>query len=195
LGLEVQEAKNGEEAVILWQQWQPHLIWMDIRMPQMDGYEASQRIRSSVEGQATIIIALTAHVSSSDQTLALAAGCNDFISKPFQEETLFAKMAEYLGLRYVYAQNDPPSIISHDEDLPTQADVLTAQNLSVMPIHWITQLHQAAQLCDDEEIFHLIEKIPSEQASLIAHLRRLAHDFQFQPIVKLTQADSRLTNT
>lgn len=195
LGLEVQEAQNGEEAVILWQQWQPHLIWMDIRMPQMDGYEATRRIRSSIEGQATIIIALTAHVSSSDRTLALSAGCNDFISKPFQVETLFAKMAEYLGLRYVYAQNDQPSITSHDDDSPPdQADILTAQNLSVMPLDWITQLHQAAQLCDDEEIFHLIEQIPSEQASLIARLRRLAHDFQFHPIVKLTQADSRLSN-
>lgn len=194
LGLEVQEAKNGEEAVILWQQWQPHLIWMDIRMPQMDGYEATQRIRSSVGGQATIIIALTAHVSSRDRTLALSVGCNDFISKPFQEETLLAKMAEYLGLRYVYAQNDPLSITSHDEQRLAQADVLSAQNLSVMPLDWITQLHQAAQLCDDEEIFHLIEQIPSEQASLIAQLRRLAHDFQFQPILKLTQADSRLKN-
>lgn len=194
LGLEVQEAKNGEEAVILWQQWQPHLIWMDIRMPQMDGYEATQRIRSSAEGQAAIIIALTAHVSSSDRTLALFAGCNDFISKPFQEETLFAKMAEYLGLRYVYAQNDPLSITSHDDHLPAQADVLTAQNLSVMPLDWMTQLHQAAQLCDDEEIFLLIKQIPSEQASLIAYLSRLAHDFQFQPIVTLTESDSRLKN-
>ncbi|HEY9834162.1 MAG TPA: PAS domain S-box protein [Stenomitos sp.] len=195
LGLEVQEAQNGEEAVMLWQQWQPHLIWMDIRMPQMDGYEATQRIRSSVDGQATIIIALTAHVSSSDRTLALSAGCNDFISKPFQVETLFAKMAEYLGLRYVYAQNDLPSVTSHDDDQPpAQADILTAQNLSVMPLDWITQLHQAAQLCDDEEIFHLIEQIPAEQAPLIARLRQLAHDFQFQPIVKLTQTDSRLSS-
>lgn len=194
LGLEVQEAENGEEAVILWQHWQPHLIWMDIRMPQMDGYEATQRIRSSAEGQAAIIIALTAHVSSRDRTLALSAGCNDFISKPFQEETLFAKMAEYLGLRYVYAQNDPLSITSHDEHLPAQADVLTAQNLSVMPLDWITRLNQAAQLCDDEEIFLLIKQIPSEQASLLAHLSRLAHDFQFQPIVTLTESDSRLKN-
>lgn len=195
LGLEVQEAKNGEEAVILWQQWQPHFIWMDIRMPQMDGYEATQRIRSRVEGHATIIIALTAHASSSDQILALSSGCDDFISKPVQEETLFAKMAEYLGLRYVYAQNDQPLVTSHDDHLSAQADVLTSQNLSVMPLDWITQLNQAAQLCDDEEIFHLIEQIPSEQASLIAHLNRLTHDFQFQPIVKLTQADSRLKNT
>lgn len=194
LGLEVQEAKNGEEAVALWQQWQPHLIWMDIAMPVMDGYEATQQIRSNAEGQTPVIIALTAHASRSDRTLALSAGCNDFVSKPFQEETLFAKMSEYLGLRYMYAQNTPLLATSHHNGEQAEPQVLTSETLSVMPIAWIDQLYQAAQLCDDQEIFHLIEQIPAEHSSLIAGLIRLSHDFQFEAILELAQTNSNPTN-
>ena len=192
LGLKVREAKNGEEAVALWQQWQPHLIWMDIRMPVMDGYEATQEIRSSEAGQTPIIIALTAHASRSDRTLALSAGCNDFVSKPFQEETLFVKMAEHLGVRYVYAPNDQLLADSRQRDKFAPSKVLTPESLSVMPREWIQRLHDAAQLCDDEEIFQLIEQIPREQASLSTGLSRLARDFQFQPIVQLSDRASHL---
>jgi CheY-like chemotaxis protein len=192
LGLDVREAKNGEEAVALWQQWQPHLIWMDIRMPIMDGYEATQQIRSSEEGRAPVIIALTAHASRSDRTLALSAGCNDFVSKPFPEETVFVKMAEHLGLRYVYAPNDQPSADSRQRDKLAPSNVLTPESLSVMPREWIQRLHEAAQLCDDEEIFQLIQQIPREYASLSTGLSRLARDFQFQPIVQLSGNASQL---
>ncbi|WP_414543604.1 PAS domain S-box protein [Nostoc sp. CCY0012] len=100
LGLEVREATNGQEAVNMWQQWQPQLILMDIRMPVMDGYEATKQIRDTPEGKATIIIALTAYSSTGERTLALNAGCNDVVTKPFREEVLYTKMADYLGLRY-----------------------------------------------------------------------------------------------
>ncbi|PSB60797.1 histidine kinase, partial [filamentous cyanobacterium CCP1] len=81
LGLEVQEATDGREAIALWQQWKPDLTWMDIRMPGLDGYEATKQIRAMEQEQASIIIALTAQASQSDRALALAAGCNDYISK------------------------------------------------------------------------------------------------------------------
>lgn len=190
LGLEVREAKNGQEAVTLWQQWQPHLIWMDIRMPLMDGYAATEQIRSSVEGQSTIIIALTAQASNSDRTLALKAGCNDYVTKPFQEETLFAKMAEHLGLQYLYADSKRLDAVSRYNDDQAQAASLNPENLWVMPPEWMNKLHEAATLCDDEEILHLLEQIPSEHTSLIAGLSHLVRDYQFQPIVQLTQAIS-----
>ncbi|MEW6493718.1 MAG: PAS domain S-box protein [Cyanobacteriota bacterium] len=190
LGLEVREAKNGQEAVNLWQQWQPHLIWMDIRMPLMDGYAATQQIRSSVEGQSTIIIALTAQASNSDRTLALKAGCNDYITKPFQEETLFAKMAEHLGLRYLYANSERLDAVSRYNDDKAQAASLTPESLCVMPKEWMNQLHEAAELCDEEEILYLLEQIPSEHTSLIAGLNHFARNYQFDAIAQLIQAIS-----
>jgi CheY-like chemotaxis protein len=190
LGLEVREAKNGEEAVILWQEWQPHLIWMDIRMPVMDGYHATQQIRSTIAGQTTVIIALTAQASKSDCAQALSAGCNDFVSKPFQEETLFAKMEKYLGIQYIYAESDQDSVAGHQLGQDAQTDGLISESLSVMPREWIDKLHHAAELCDDEEVSDLIEQIPSEYTSLIAHLNDIVQDFQFQLIVQLLSDNS-----
>jgi PAS domain S-box-containing protein len=187
-GLEVREVENGQEVLTLWQEWQPDLIWMDMRMPIMDGYQATQQIRCQSDSQTPIIIALTAYASHSDRASALQAGCNDYVTKPFQVETLFAKMEEYLGVRYVYADDHPN--LSRTTQLETSVNVnqLTPERLSVMPLSWIEMLSEAAQLCDDEEIVSLIEQIPPEETLLITTLSYLAHNFQFNPIIQLAQA-------
>ncbi|MEQ8385031.1 MAG: PAS domain S-box protein [Coleofasciculus sp. A1-SPW-01] len=187
-GLEVREVENGQEALTLWQQWQPHLIWMDMRMPIMDGYQATQQIRCQSDSQTPIIIALTAYASKSDRASALEAGCNDYVTKPFQVETLFAKMEEYLGVRYVYAGDQPQLSRTTQPETSVQGNQLTPERLSVMPLSWIEMLSEAAQLCDDEEIFSLIEQIPPEETLLITTLSHLAHNFQFDPIIQLAQA-------
>ena len=105
LGFEVCEAVNGEEAIRLWESWEPHLIWMDIRMPVMDGYEATKQIKSKLKGQSTTIIALTANAFEEDRAIALSVGCDDFLSKPFQKSVLLEKMAKHLGVRYVCEQS------------------------------------------------------------------------------------------
>ncbi|VXD12283.1 putative Multi-sensor hybrid histidine kinase [Planktothrix serta PCC 8927] len=185
IGLEVKEAENGEEALKLWQEWQPHLIWMDIRMPIMDGYEATQHIRANLQGQNTVIIALTAYASKSDRNLAISAGCNDYLSKPFQEDELFSKMAEYLKLEYIYA--DTPNSAPQSPILPFSVSLsLTSESLLVMPSEWITSLQEATLLCDEEEVLRLIAQIPPEHQALATSLRALARDFQFQHIRQLT---------
>jgi PAS domain S-box-containing protein len=185
IGLEVKAATNGQEAVTLWQQWRPHLIFMDIRMPLLDGYEATRQIRATPGGQAPIIIALTAQASRGDRTLALAAGCNDYLTKPFQDEVLFSKMAEHLGLKYICA-DDP--VCALDEALLQVPIKLKPADLSTMPSAWIIALHQAARLCDDSEVEHLIEQIPPERASLIKGLCQLAQNYDFKQIVALTRS-------
>ncbi|KYC40843.1 hypothetical protein WA1_24800 [Scytonema hofmannii PCC 7110] len=189
LGLDVQEATNGQEAIALWHVWHPHIIWMDIRMPVLNGYKATKWIREQEnaaknQNQPSKIIALTAHASESDRNLALDAGCDDYISKPFQEETLFNMMAKYLGLSYLYADSEPPSTSS---DLPVN-NVLTSDNLSVMSATWIAQLHQAALLCNDEEVLLVIEQIPPEHESLTKELQHLSQNFEFHRIMQLAQA-------
>ena len=183
IGLEVREAANGQEAVTQWQHWHPHLIWMDIRMPLLNGYEATQQIRATSGGQAPVIIALTAQASSRDRTLALASGYNDYLSKPFQAEVLFRTMAEHLGLKYIYAA-DPAS--ASDETPHNASITLHPADLSLMPSSWIAALCQAARLGDDSSIEHLIEQIPTAQLSLIKGLRHLVQDYKFKEIVALT---------
>ncbi|WP_407890073.1 response regulator [Scytonema sp. NUACC26] len=188
LGLDVREATNGQEAIALWQVWQPHLILMDMRMPVLDGYQATKWIREQEKAandrnQPSKIIALTAHVSDSDRDLALVSGCDDYISKPFQEETLFDQMAKYLGISYLYAECEPPSTNS---DLSVN-NVLTSESLSVMPAAWIAQLQQAASLCNEEKVWLVIEQIPPEHEFLAAELRQLSENFEFHRIVQLAQ--------
>uniref|UniRef100_A0A0C1RKJ0 Circadian input-output histidine kinase CikA n=1 Tax=Tolypothrix bouteillei VB521301 TaxID=1479485 RepID=A0A0C1RKJ0_9CYAN len=184
VGFEVQVAKNGEEGIQIWQEWRPHLIWMDIRMPGIDGYQTTQRIRSTPEGQSAIVIALSARASKTSRTLALQAGCNDFICKPFQESELFAKMEEHLGVKYIYSDVVLSSGFQRQEK-PFACASLTAENLSVMPVNWIDDLHQAVLLCDDDEVLSLIEQIPQEYASLITELKQLTRNYQFSEILKL----------
>ncbi|MEO0456907.1 MAG: response regulator [Cyanobacteria bacterium P01_A01_bin.114] len=109
IGFAVQTATNGQQAVDLWESWHPHLIWMDMQMPVMDGYEATRRIRGKqVEGRGNwppnspIIIALTASAFAEDKATMLAIGCDDFVSKPFRREVLLDKVAQHLGVRYCY---------------------------------------------------------------------------------------------
>ncbi len=108
LGFELREVGNGEEVIALWRSWSPHLIWMDIRMPVLDGYAATSEIRkieSSLNipnSQKVKIIALTANlVDIQEEDLSLY-GFDGLITKPFTEEQIFTQMARLLNLDYTY---------------------------------------------------------------------------------------------
>lgn len=180
LGLEVQEAADGKTALHLWQQWHPNLIWLDMRMPEIDGYTVTQQIRSHPQGQAVIILALTAQVSRSDRTRALEAGCNDYVSKPWEAETIFTKMAEHLGLRYLYQeQSQPERLVLNQQEA---SNTLSVADLSVMPTEWIVALQQAAICCDEEDINRLISEIPHQHRELIENLTALVYHYRFDII-------------
>jgi signal transduction histidine kinase/CheY-like chemotaxis protein len=102
LGFELREAANGQEAIEIWQAWAPHLIWMDMRMPVMDGYEATRRIKATLQGHATAIVALTASALEEDRKVILSEGCDDYIRKPFREQDLLEALEKHLGTRFVY---------------------------------------------------------------------------------------------
>ncbi|MFB2916931.1 response regulator [Aerosakkonema funiforme] len=104
IGFEVQEAANGQEAITLWESWQPHLIFMDIQMPVMDGYQATKHIKGHHLGKDTAIVAITANAFEEDRIAILKAGCDAFISKPFSVEVVLEKIARYLGVRYLYEE-------------------------------------------------------------------------------------------
>mgnify|MGYP001794481081 CR=1 FL=1 len=103
LGFQTREATNGQEAVELWESWQPHFIWMDMQMPVMNGWEATRQIREKSRTHKTApttIVALTASAIAKDRELSLGAGCDDFVSKPFRREELLDKLSQYLGVQY-----------------------------------------------------------------------------------------------
>ena len=184
LGFEVKEASNGEEAIALWQSWQPHLIWMDIQMPIIDGYEATRAIKQMPNGNETIIIALTASAFEEQREAILRAGCDDFVRKPFRAEVLLEKIAQHLGVRYVYEEQVKLS------QSPQQMNVLKAESLSVMPREWRVLLHRSAEGCQDEEIMTLLEQIPESYADLKLALANLVDNFRLDIIFDLTEAST-----
>jgi CheY-like chemotaxis protein len=177
VGFEVREASNGQVAIALCQEWSPHLIWMDLRMPVMDGYEATRQIKASES--APIVLALTGSALEEERAIALAAGCDDFIRKPFRETEIFERMAHFLGVRYHY---ESITLLAQSEVVPAD---LTPAMLEEMPTQWREQLHQAATQVDAEQIIQLIKQIPTEQASLAYALTDLVNHYRFDRIVSL----------
>jgi two-component system sensor histidine kinase/response regulator len=180
VGFETQSAVNGEEAIAQWQQWQPHLILMDMRMPIMNGYEATQQIRALESAQTrSKILALTASAFEEQRTSILAAGCDDFLAKPFRESHLFEKLAKHLGVNYLYKEdNEHPIDSSHEL-------TLTCSMLATMPSGWIAELHHASLAVDADRILQLVQQTPD--SNLAAILTELVHKFCFDEIVELSQ--------
>ncbi len=190
-GFNVKEATNGIQAIAEWEQWQPHLILMDMRMPIMDGYEATKIIKAKQHELIsdnfirldTVIMALTANAFEEQSSEILAAGCDDLINKPFPKQILLEKLSFHLGVKYLYQEQNSSIQESNTKstDIYTSADL--ANLLSQMPPQWVAQIRQAAAQCSDNLIFELLEQIPSENTQLTQTLKYFAENFQFDQIL------------
>lgn len=185
LGFEVQEAINGQEAVDVWLKWQPHMIWMDVRMPVMNGYEATEQIKSHPQTQRTSIVALTASTFELERSHFQSAGCDDFVGKPFTESVIFDKIAQHLGVRYVY--ESPTKSSTKSDDIGNQNVKLTANSLQVMPSKWLTQLEQAAVKLDKNLLIELLEQIPEQHSFIAQALQNKINNFDFDEIIDLVR--------
>ena len=155
----MREATNGQEAIEVWERWEPHLIWMDMRMPVMNGYEATRRIKATTKGQATVIIALTATAFEEDRERMLLEGCDDFVRKPFHEDEIFDKLAKHLGVRFIYEEQAPLAAVQPADAAAPLADVLTPAALAALPTGWVDDLQQATIKADLNLILTLIDQI------------------------------------
>jgi GAF domain-containing protein/DNA-binding response OmpR family regulator len=192
LGFQVKEAQNGQQAVDIWKNWQPDLIWMDMRMPIMGGYEATKIIRKKEQEKSNledkvIIIALTASVFDTQRAILLQAGCNDFIPKPFREEMIFDKMAEYLNLTYIYENDIEITKRSYLKlDNKTNIDEIQTQ-ITLMSKEWLNKLRRAVFSARESQIRKLIEQIPSECSLLKTTLNNLINSLNFEEITNLIE--------
>ncbi|MDJ1180867.1 ATP-binding protein [Roseofilum sp. BLCC_M91] len=188
LGFDVQEAENGQQAIETWENWQPHLIWMDMRMPVMDGYTATEYIKQHLHGQATVIIALTASVFEEEKTLVLSSGCDDFVRKPFRESVILEKMNHYLGVDYIYETLEEPPVVYREP-----AEIYPLQ-LAMMPHEWIEKLQYFATGADGEQILQLLEDLCEEQIQLRETLTCWVNQFQFEQLVQVSQTALKLNH-
>ena len=191
LGFEVAEAADGQEAVDKWQTWQPHLIWMDMRMPVMDGLEATRRIKESVGGQETIIVALTASGLEEDRTMILAEGCDDYVRKPFYEEELYETIATHLDVRYLYEDRAAP--VDSDGQFAAGAEPagkigseeeLISRTAALQPL-LLSSLERATTLGDINQIGVLIRQIEQTDPCLADEFGIMAHEFEHERILEI----------
>ncbi len=180
LGFDLRGAENGQEGLVTWEEWEPHLIWMDMRMPVMDGYEATRRIKATPKGQTTVIIAMTASAFEEDRAVVLATGCDAFLRKPFQQVEVFDLMHEHLGVRYVYAE-------SEDSASNTLAQAITARDLAALSTEVIEQLEQAVTYSNISLMNSLIRQIRPTHPALAEGLANLAEAFDYDTIAELMQ--------
>ncbi|MFP4009790.1 MAG: PAS domain S-box protein, partial [Spirulinaceae cyanobacterium] len=117
VGFVVREASNGFEAVELWQTWHPHLIFMDLHMNDLDGFAATRSIRNQEQNTSkyrppTPIIALSASVNEQEHQQLLTYGFDDFLSKPFRLNVMFERLAQHLGISYIYESSSQSATAS-----------------------------------------------------------------------------------
>ena len=175
VGFRVRIAEDGERGVELFQSWHPDFIWMDWRMPVLDGLEATRRIRAAADGRTVKIVAITASVLPEQQAEILAAGVDDIIHKPYPLRAIFDGLARHLGVRYVYQERAATSGSA-------TGITLTPAALADLPEDIRQELADALVALDCARIDQLIARIAERDAALGQAMRRYADNFDYGPI-------------
>lgn len=199
-GFELKEATNGKEAIEAWEAWEPHLIWMDMRMPVMDGHEATRHIKATTKGQATVIVAITASALEEDREIILSEGCDAYIRKPFREDELFGALEEHLGLRFVYEKIEPE--VDSDDEIERLEDLrgkpyphqVLVSRMSALPPELIENLEKATILGDLSKILSSINGIREQDKTLAAVLDEMAHKYAHNKILRIIRNAQEVTN-
>jgi PAS domain S-box-containing protein len=176
LGFEVAEASNGAEAVKVFEQWSPQAILMDLRMPVMDGYEATRQIKSTETGHATAIIAVTASAFEDYKEQVMAAGADAFLRKPFRPEELYEELGKCLDLHYIYADEPitPSTLAKPATDKPV--------SVTSLPQELAGAMKQAVADGDMIRLGALITQVEAVDINAARALHALAERYDYQRI-------------
>ena len=186
VGFDVRVAPHGQAAVEQWREWHPHLIWMDLQMPVMDGYEATAMIRAEEQKSSgfpkSYILALTANAFEETRSSVLEVGFDDFVRKPFEESVLFDKMQQHLGVNYIYdtpddmLQQTGPLLPAGLEDLEPQLESMT--------LPWLIAMNKAALTLDEGKVKNLIAEINPRYQNLSEQLWSWCQTLRFDRIME-----------
>ena len=179
--LELREASDGVDAVAVWESWQPHLIFMDLKMSAMSGDEATVEIKARMNNRADAVkskvIALTASTLDEDRNTMLACGCDEFARKPFQAETLFNILQRQAGLLFTYSAEQPGGAGLTEGELVAR--------LARYPATWRSELLAALDRGDSSRIGSLLDQIHDQDGQLHWALDRLAFDCNHEAMIAL----------
>ena len=181
VGLDVRVADNGEEAVKVFEEWRPHFIMMDWRMPVMDGVEATRRIRRLPYGRDVKVVAVTASVFKEQRQELFDAGVDDLVWKPYRIDEIFACLARQLGVKYLYREAAPE----------TQAVGLTPDMLVALPEALRREFHDALVSLDSGRITMIIGEVGNIDPQLAPLLTRLVENFDYPAILHALETENR----
>ena len=187
-GFEVQEAANGREAVEIYQQWQADLVFMDMRMPVMDGYEATGQIKSLAGDKSCFVVAVTASVLEEEKAVVLEAGCDDFLRKPFKDGEILEAISRHLGVEFIYEE------AATIADTDSSEEVLTAEELAAVPSELLTAIEDGLITSFTiSELQDVIDAIASQLPAVGRKLENLVSDFRYEEVLNLIEK-SRAVN-
>ena len=183
VGFLVDEAPNGFEAVELWREHRHAIVWMDMRMPVMNGYEATRMIRALERElgrpDRTLIIALTASAFEHDRPEILSAGCDEVLTKPFREDTLFDVLARLAGVGFVYE--------AADQTPPNAEPALSLARLRAVPEPVRAALERTLVDGDDLAAQRIASELAAIDAPLAHELVQLIAEYQFDQLLHLLE--------
>lgn len=181
-GFELREAENGAVALAIFEEWSPHAVLMDMRMPVMDGYEATQRIKASEKGHNTHVLAVTASAFKDSEELLFSLGVSAYIRKPFRPEELWEALGECLGLRYIYADEEPSSVV---DALSGRLPVVDHERVAVLPAESLKAMRQAVEEGDMTRLLELIDQIEPQEPVVARALHALADRYDYAQLSSL----------
>ena len=176
VGFDTNEAVNGEDAIEKFESWNPHLILMDMRMPVMDGYEATRRIKSTEKGQKTPIIALTASTFEDELNKIKALEMHGYIRKPFRENDLFNTIGKILGIKYIYENVTEVQPTNYNHDIDT-----IELDIKKLPNSLLLKMQNALDVADLDLLVQLINTI-KDNSVLSKTLLNLAADYDYDQL-------------
>ncbi len=175
VGIQVKVANNGKQGVELFQSWHPHIIWMDRRMPVMDGMEATKTIRRLSDGQQVKIVAVTASAFMEQREEMFEIGMDDFVRKPYRANEIYECLAKHLGAKFIYEG------LSIDEELP---GTLTPDMFLMLPEALRNEMKEALESLESERIAAVIKQVGLHDQTLQKILTQLTDNFDYPAILK-----------
>jgi CheY-like chemotaxis protein len=174
VGFETQVAASGVDGLRLHDEWRPDLVLMDLRMPGMDGFEATRRLRAA--GSRAIIVALTASGLADIETMALAAGADAFFRKPYDERALLKKIGALLGIRYF--REAAVGIASNGGAGRPLQELAPA-----LPGDLVRRLREAAIEARAARLAALAGEVRGHSQEAAARIEKLLEDFRFDALL------------
>ena len=185
VGFTVLEATSGQEAIEVQACRQAQVIFMDLRMPGMDGAEAAQKIRNAESGMHTPLIAITASILGIQRLAGRLAVFDDWMRKPISATELFDKLGKHLGVQYVYQGTGG----SDGKEKSFQvATALTPAALAVLPTEWLDQFSRTLRTGRSAPLLALLDQLPPEHADLARALADLVRIHEFDRLLALITA-------